>query len=324
MARIAEQAGASLKRRSPDEVRVVRASENEINFEEEIVMSNISTAVSNVIPFAFEAKSVRVQDIGGSPWFCVTDVCSILGYSNSRDAMAKHCREKGVAKRDTLTSRGKQALTFIDEGNLYRLIIKSRKEEAVRFESWVCDDVLPAIRKHGHYIDQHGAMGDLVGAVIGTSGENVLDRVIDQKASPVPTSLQRSFKQTMKSRLRSRFNVHRTALIPAECLADACNFVAAYALEGEWIGRPDTEGLFFSNQEVAHIYLLMSRHFCLMDDREAILASARTLDSRVLMRVFDQINEGRSSFAALDVRRSEIYSIYRANGCSPGGYAIVA
>ncbi|MDR7056409.1 Rha family phage regulatory protein [Pseudomonas koreensis] len=167
-------------------------------------------------------------------------------------------------------------------------------------------------------------VGDLVGAVIGTSGENVLNRVIDQKASPVPHSLQRSFKQTMKSRLRSRFNVHRTALIPAECLADACNFVAAYALEGEWIGRPDTDGLFFNNQEVAHIYLLMSRHFCLMDDREAILASARTLDSRVLMRVFDQINEGRSSFAALDARRSEIYSIYRANGCSPGGYAIVA
>lgn len=213
------------------------ASENEINFEEEIVMSNISTAVSNVIPFAFEAKSVRVQDIGGSPWFCVTDVCSILGYSNSRDAMAKHCREKGVAKRDTLTSRGKQALTFIDEGNLYRLIIKSRKEEAVRFESWVCDDVLPAIRKHGHYVDHHSAMGDLVGAVIGTSGENVLDRVIDQKASPVPHSLQRSFKHTMKSRLRSRFNVQRTALIPAENLSDACNFVVAYALEGEWIGR---------------------------------------------------------------------------------------
>jgi hypothetical protein len=148
--------------------------------------------------------------------------------------------------------------------------------------------------------------------------------VIDQKASPVPHSLQRSFKQTMKSRLRSRFNVHRTALIPAECLSDACNFVAAYALEGEWIGRPDTDGLFFSNQEVGHIYLLMSRHYCLQEDRSAILSSARTLDSRVLMRVFDQINEGRSSFAALDARRSEIYSIYRTNGCSPGGYAIVA
>lgn len=80
-------------------------------------------------------------------------------------------------------------------------------------------------------------VGDLIGSVIGTSGEHVLDRVIDQKASPVAKGLQRSFRHTMKSRLRSRFNVQRTALIPAECLADACNFVAAYALEGEFIAR---------------------------------------------------------------------------------------
>jgi Rha family phage regulatory protein len=80
-------------------------------------------------------------------------------------------------------------------------------------------------------------VGDLVGAVIGSSGEVVLDRVIDQKAYSVPRVMQRSFRHTMKSRLRSRFNVQRTALIPAECLADACNFVAAYVLEGEFIER---------------------------------------------------------------------------------------
>lgn len=116
-------------------------------------MTNNSTAVSSVIPFAFEAKSVRVQEIDGAPWFCVTDVCSILGYSNSRDAMAKHCREAGVAKRDISSAGQKRSLTFITEGNLYRLIIKSRKEEAQRFETWVCDEVLPAIRKYGRYED---------------------------------------------------------------------------------------------------------------------------------------------------------------------------
>lgn len=80
-------------------------------------------------------------------------------------------------------------------------------------------------------------VGDLVGSVIGSSGEVVLDRVIDQKAYSVPRAMQRSFRHTMKSRLRSRFNVQRTALIPAECLADACNFVVAYVLEGEFIAR---------------------------------------------------------------------------------------
>ncbi|WP_243247002.1 Rha family transcriptional regulator [Pseudomonas maioricensis] len=86
-------------------------------------------------------------------------------------------------------------------------------------------------------VSAEALVGDLVGAVIGSSGEVVLDRVIDQKAYSVPRVMQRSFRHTMKSRLRSRFNVQRTALIPAECLADACNFVAAYALEGEFIAR---------------------------------------------------------------------------------------
>lgn len=102
--------------------------------------------------FEFEALPVRVMTgEDGEYWFCSKDVCAVLGYSNSRQSTADHCREKGVSKRYTLTEQGKQELQFIDEGNLYRLIIRSRKEEAKRFESWVCDEVLPALRKTGGY-----------------------------------------------------------------------------------------------------------------------------------------------------------------------------
>ncbi len=271
-------------------------------------MTNNSTAVSNVIPFAFEAKSVRVQEIDGSPWFCVTDVCSILGYSNSRDAMSKHCREKGVAKRDTLTTKGKQALTFIDEGNLYRLIIKSRKEEALRFESWVCDEVLPSIRKHGHYVDHHGAMGDLVGAVIGTSGEHVLDRVIEQKASPVPHSLQRSFKHTMKSRLRSRFNVPRTALIPAEYLNDACNFVAAYSLEGEWIGRASLNTHELTDKELYDVGFLI-HHFLAVKgiyERWGVGSALRMLGSPIPAEIADHFSDAMMAIGGLKKRSADM------------------
>ena len=324
MAGSTKQAGGSLKTKKP-QCRNTEASGNEINFEEEIVMTNISTAVSNVIPFDFRGHSIRAISIDGQPWFVASDVCRVLDVTNTTQAVQSLDDDERA-----MFNIGRQGqANVVNESGLYTLILRSR--DAVKkgskphaFRKWVTAEVLPSIREQGHYIDQHAVMGDLVGAVIGTSGEHVLDRVIDQKASPVPHSLQRSFKHTMKSRLRSRFNVHRTALIPAECLADACNFVAAYALEGEWIGRQEKDGLFFNNLEVGHIYLLMSRHFCLMKDREAVLASARTLESRVLMRVFDQINEGRSSFAALDARRSEIYGIYQSNGCSPGGYAIVA
>ncbi|WP_288077748.1 BRO family protein [Pseudomonas sp.] len=214
-----------------------RASGNEINFEEEIVMSKNTTAVSNVIPFAFEAKSVRVQEIGGSPWFCLTDVCSILGYSNSRDAMAKHCREAGVAKRDISSAGQKRSLTFISEGNLYRLIIKSRKEEAQRFESWVCDEVLPAIRKHGRYEDEQGKMQPMVDALLGKPGAQRLSNVMRCRVAKMGAEHQRSATAKLASAVHACFGVPRLELIPAVQFDAAANFIASYAIEGEYIPR---------------------------------------------------------------------------------------
>lgn len=54
--------------------------------------------------FTFKSNSVRViTDKNQEPWFCANDVCDILGYSNSRDAISKHCKPGGVTKRDTPT-----------------------------------------------------------------------------------------------------------------------------------------------------------------------------------------------------------------------------
>lgn len=173
-----------------------------------------NTAASNVIPFRFEAKEVRVySDALGEPWFCAADVCSALGYANTSKAISDNCREKGVTSSYTLTSKGRQALIFINEGNLYRLIIKSRKEEALRFESWVCDDVLPAIRKHGHYDDNENRMPTLMDELIGMSELNVIKGLIRDKAKGVPADHRQGFQLVMHNRLHTRFNVPRTELI---------------------------------------------------------------------------------------------------------------
>lgn len=84
-------------------------------------------------------------------YFCGKDVATALGYSNDRDALRRHCRQKGVVKCDTLTNGGKQSLVFINEGNLYRLIVHSKLPTAEQFEQWVFDEVLPSIRKTGEY-----------------------------------------------------------------------------------------------------------------------------------------------------------------------------
>lgn len=108
-------------------------------------MSNIATL------FHPQFGTIRQFTTKDKPWFNANDVCNALGYYNQRDAVARHCRAEGVVKRDTHTQGGKQELSYIDEGNLYRLILRSKLPAARQFEDWVCDEVLPAIRKHGSY-----------------------------------------------------------------------------------------------------------------------------------------------------------------------------
>ena len=96
-----------------------------------------------------EFGEIRTAEIDGKPYFVGTDVAKALGYNNPRDAVSRHC--KGVVKRDTPTSSGIQSMSYINEGDLYRLIMKSKLPSAEKFESWVMDEVLPIIRKTGSY-----------------------------------------------------------------------------------------------------------------------------------------------------------------------------
>lgn len=96
-----------------------------------------------------EFGEIRTIEIDGKPYFVGTDVTKALGYSNPRKAILDHY--KGVTKRDTPTSSGIQSMSYINEGDLYRLIMKSKLPSAEKFEMWVMDEVLPAIRNHGLY-----------------------------------------------------------------------------------------------------------------------------------------------------------------------------
>ena len=97
-----------------------------------------------------EFGSVRIIEEGSKCLFCAQDVAKSLGYTNFRDAIRRHC--KGVVKRDSLTKGGIQSLSYIPEGDVYRLIVHSKLPSAERFEKWVFDEVLPTIRKHGAYM----------------------------------------------------------------------------------------------------------------------------------------------------------------------------
>lgn len=96
-----------------------------------------------------EFGEIRTMEIDGKPYFAASDVASALGYTNPRKAVLDHC--KGVTKCDTPTSGGVQSISYINEGDIYRLIMKSKLPSAEKFEAWVMDEVLPTIRKTGGY-----------------------------------------------------------------------------------------------------------------------------------------------------------------------------
>lgn len=94
--------------------------------------------------------SIRTAVVDGEPWFCLKDACDILGIKNHKD-LRKRLNPKGVDSIDTLTKGGKQALLYVDEPNLYKTIMQSRKKEAEVFSDWIFYEVIPSIRKHGYY-----------------------------------------------------------------------------------------------------------------------------------------------------------------------------
>ena len=111
--------------------------------------------LDSAMPFDFDGKPIRaITDADGNPWFVAKDVCDILGYANPTDAVGQHCKCPELLKASKslgleIPARG---LTIINEPDLYRLIMKSTKPEAERFERKVMEEILPAIRKHGGYL----------------------------------------------------------------------------------------------------------------------------------------------------------------------------
>jgi prophage antirepressor-like protein len=101
--------------------------------------------------FDFKGETVTTFTKDDEIFFSASSVCKILGLKNSRQVLRDSCDPSGVRSTDISTAAGKRTISIINEENLYRLIFKSRKETAKKFQKWVFSEVLPSIRKSGKY-----------------------------------------------------------------------------------------------------------------------------------------------------------------------------
>lgn len=131
-----------------------------------------------------EFGELGVMLIDGKEYFPATQCAKLLGYARPADAISAHC--KGVCVLPTPSSGGVQNTKYIPEGDLYRLIIRSRLPAAERFERWVFDEVLPSIRKSGVYgIDIEAVIAKTATAVVSEVVKQILPLLKAEPAIPV-------------------------------------------------------------------------------------------------------------------------------------------
>lgn len=97
--------------------------------------------------------SVRVVMRDGEPWFVAKDVAEKLGYADPSRAVVQHCKKsiKSTILANRTDGNPPLNISLIPESDVYRLVMRSNLPGAEEFQTWVCEEVLPSIRKTGQY-----------------------------------------------------------------------------------------------------------------------------------------------------------------------------
>lgn len=289
---------------------------------------------AQIIPFKFEAREVRTLLIDDQPWFVAADVAAALAYRDAGNMMRNLDEDEGGTQIVSTPSKNQygdfgtveQEMLVINESGLYSAILRSRKAEAKRFKKWVTGEVLPAIRKHGRYTDTNNKMGTLIGETIGTNGFNMLGALIKGKVTSLPANMQRRAIAKIWSQTHAAFGVRSAADIPATQLDAARNFIAAYALEGEWLPKQvEAAAVELDAYAAQYVYLLLTAMHGIQGERERLGEAARQLDSGPLKLVYNHLLESRSAFHYLDKHvAQQCYKAWRSLGANDGGYLMAS
>jgi anti-repressor protein len=97
---------------------------------------------------------IRTVGTANNPMFCLSDICKVLDLQTNK--VKARLNERGVTSIPTPThnqfgAEVIQEMIYVNEQNLYKVIMRSDKPQAEPFQDWVCGEVLPSIRKHGMY-----------------------------------------------------------------------------------------------------------------------------------------------------------------------------
>lgn len=162
--------------------------------------------------FSFENSKVRTLGTPETPLFVAIDVAAALGYSQPAKSVNDRVDHEDIIKAEIETKGGRQTVNCVNESGLYALIFGSKLENAKRFKRWVTNEVLPAIRKQGHY--------ECPIATITPAQQLQLREEVAKRAKAVSAHYQ-----TVYRALYARFQVPRYTEILAKDFGAAIDFI---------------------------------------------------------------------------------------------------
>ena len=183
---------------------------------------------TNIQTFTFKSQNVRVEYRNGEPMFCLKDVAEIL---EIKDAKSRNfnLNQKGVEIIPLPTKGGIQQITFINEPNLYRVIFRSRKAEAVKFQDWIFEEVIPQIRKTGGYQITPKPTRALPNGLTGEQIEAV-KKLHNALTKSAPKEAQARIAITLWSAVKSKFGCSYKE-VPAEQFPEVLSVMSRVAVE---------------------------------------------------------------------------------------------
>ena len=167
----------------------------------------------SALSFCFESTQVRTLGDSFNPLFVAIDICKALGLSNPRKAVADHVDPEDICKKDITDSMGrKQTVNCVNESGLYALIFGSKLPSAKRFKRWVTSEVLPAIRRTGHY--------ELPSDTITPTEQHAIQVAVAKRARRTASSYQ-----TIYRAIKNRYQIARYDQLPRSQFQDCIAFI---------------------------------------------------------------------------------------------------
>ena len=220
-------------------------------YEETNVMHDHSTTTAQVIPF--RQKELLLVGNAGEPFVPMKPVVEGMGLawqSQHRKLMAGRFAST-ITEMVIVAQGGKQReMTCLPLRKLtgWLMSIHPNKVRPALREGIIayqneCDDVLWAYWNEGAAVRRDDrTAASVLATTIGTDGFHCLAAIVDGKVRHLPSAIRRGAKNHIWSQVHKAFSVVTAEDIPADQLDSARNFIAAYALEGEWLPRERVHG----------------------------------------------------------------------------------